>query len=197
MKFTNIPDHVVDHLLKVGEIFLASGSFTIGDRELGKYVEHLDGTLDAIEGLPIAALKKAIESVTDTIKFTVIEKPLATITHILFDMDGLLLDTEVLYTVAQNKILETFGIKFSAEVKSMMMGRKALEAAEIMVRSQKFKYLGFHFEYFAHRIEQPNPKIQIRSFANFLILYKESYNPGLFISSYLFLQNQFDLLKSS
>ena len=50
MKFTNIPDHVVDHLLKVGEIFLASGSFTIGDRELGKYVEHLDGTLDAIEG---------------------------------------------------------------------------------------------------------------------------------------------------
>ena len=50
VKFTKIPDHVVDHLVKVGEIFLASGSFTIGDRELGKYVEHLDGTLDAIEG---------------------------------------------------------------------------------------------------------------------------------------------------
>ena len=50
VKFTNIPDHVVNHLLKVGEIFLASGSFTIGDRELGKYVEHLNGTLDAIEG---------------------------------------------------------------------------------------------------------------------------------------------------
>ena len=140
VNFTNIPDHVVDHLLKVGEIFLASGSFTIGDRELGKYVKHLDGTLDAIEGLPIAALKKAIEAVSDTIKFTVIEKPLATITHILFDMDGLLLDTEVLYTVAQNKILETFGIKFSAEVKSMMMGRKALEAAEIMVKRQKFYF---------------------------------------------------------
>ena len=93
-----------------------------------------------IEGLPIAALKTAIETVCDTIKFSVIEKPLATITHILFDMDGLLLDTEVLYTIAQNKILEPFGIKFSAEVKSMMMGRKALEAAEIMVRGQKIYF---------------------------------------------------------
>ena len=70
-----------------------------------------------------------------------IEKPLAAITHILFDMDGLLLDTEVLYTIAQNKILEPFGIKFSAEVKSMMMGRKALEAAEIMVSSVRPKPL--------------------------------------------------------
>ena len=40
-----------------------------------------------IIGLPISALKKAIESVTDKIKFPIVEKPLATITHILFDMD--------------------------------------------------------------------------------------------------------------
>ena len=134
VKFTEIPEKVIDHLVKVGEIFHASGSFTIGDRELGKYVEFMDGTLDAIEGLPISALKKAIESVSDEIRFSaIIEKPLATITHILFDMDGLLLDTETLYTIAQNKVLEPFGIKFSAEVKAMMMGRKALEAAEIMV----------------------------------------------------------------
>ena len=50
VKFTEIPEKVIDHLVKVGEIFHASGSFTIGDRELGKYVEFMDGTLDAIEG---------------------------------------------------------------------------------------------------------------------------------------------------
>ena len=77
---------------------------------------------------------------SDEIRFSaIIEKPLATITHILFDMDGLLLDTETLYTIAQNKVLEPFGIKFSAEVKAMMMGRKALEAAEIMVSSKSLK----------------------------------------------------------
>ena len=134
VRFTEIPGHVIDHLVEDGEIFKASGSFTIGDRELGKYVKYLDGTLDAIEGLPIAALKKSVESVTEKIKFPEIEKPLATITHVLFDMDGLLLDTEVLYTKAQQKILEPLGLKFTPQVKSMMMGRKALEAAEIMVK---------------------------------------------------------------
>lgn len=55
------------------------------------------------------------------------------ISHILFDMDGLLLDTERLYTVAQQKILDRFGIQFSWEVKSQMMGRKALDAVNVML----------------------------------------------------------------
>ena len=55
------------------------------------------------------------------------------ITHILFDMDGLLLDTERLYTIAQQKILDRFGIQFTWEVKSKMMGRKALDAVNVML----------------------------------------------------------------
>ena len=55
------------------------------------------------------------------------------VTHILFDMDGLLLDTERLYTIAQQKILDRFGITFSWEVKSKMMGRKALDAVNVML----------------------------------------------------------------
>ena len=130
--FTDFSQEVIEHLIDVGEIFHASGSFTIDDRELGKYVQDMDDTIDAIEGLPIEALKKAIYQVTTEIKFD-IEKPLAIITHVLFDMDGLLLDTEVLYTIAQQKVLDQFEIKFTPEVKAKMMGRKALEGASVMI----------------------------------------------------------------
>lgn len=133
VKFTDFPQEVIEHLIDAGEIFHASGSFTIDDRELGKYVQDMDDSIDAIEGLPIEALKKVIDKVTASgIKFD-IEKPLAMITHVLFDMDGLLLDTEVLYTIAQQKVLDQFDIKFTPEVKAKMMGRKALEGASVMV----------------------------------------------------------------
>ena len=43
---------------------------------------------------------------------------------ILFDMDGLLLDTERLYTVATQKVLDPFGKTFTYEIKSKLMGLK-------------------------------------------------------------------------
>ncbi|KAJ1697988.1 hypothetical protein LUZ63_006500 [Rhynchospora breviuscula] len=58
-----------------------------------------------------------------------------TITHVIFDMDGLLLDTEGFYTLVQEKILEPYGKKFDWELKAQMMGRKAIESARIFVEA--------------------------------------------------------------
>ena len=52
----------------------------------------------------------------------------AAITHCLFDVDGLLLDTETAYTDAQRQVLEEIepglGASFTWELKSKMMGEK-------------------------------------------------------------------------
>jgi hypothetical protein len=46
------------------------------------------------------------------------------VSHVLFDMDGLLLDTERVYTVVTQRIVERYGKNFEWSLKSQMMGRR-------------------------------------------------------------------------
>ncbi|KAF9613902.1 hypothetical protein IFM89_012450 [Coptis chinensis] len=55
------------------------------------------------------------------------------ITHIIFDMDGLLIDTENFYTQVQQVILARFGKTFDWSLKAKMMGAKAIESAKMFV----------------------------------------------------------------
>ncbi|KAK4605065.1 hypothetical protein RGQ29_013231 [Quercus rubra] len=55
------------------------------------------------------------------------------ITHVIFDMDGLLLDTEKYYTEVQETILARYNKPFDWSLKAKMMGMKAIEAARVFV----------------------------------------------------------------
>lgn len=55
------------------------------------------------------------------------------ITHVIFDMDGLLLDTEKFYTEVQEMILARYNKTFDWSLKAKMMGMKAIEAAKVFV----------------------------------------------------------------
>ncbi|XP_050460626.1 pseudouridine-5'-phosphatase-like isoform X1 [Cataglyphis hispanica] len=55
------------------------------------------------------------------------------ITHCLFDMDGLLLDTEYLYTKAFNRTINRYGKEFTWEHKAHVMGFKSNDVAGYII----------------------------------------------------------------
>jgi HAD superfamily hydrolase (TIGR01509 family) len=57
------------------------------------------------------------------------------VTHVLYDMDGLLLDTEPFYTEVTQKIVARYGCTFDWSLKSRMIGKQALASARILVET--------------------------------------------------------------
>ncbi|KAI9503322.1 hypothetical protein GGI25_002835 [Coemansia spiralis] len=51
----------------------------------------------------------------------------------IFDMDGLLLDTETIYTEVTNKLIEPYNKTFALETKVKMMGRDVRTATDILL----------------------------------------------------------------
>ncbi|XP_011864571.1 PREDICTED: pseudouridine-5'-phosphatase-like [Vollenhovia emeryi] len=56
------------------------------------------------------------------------------VTHCIFDMDGLLLDTEHLYTKAFNRITNRYGKEYTWEHKVHLMGLKPKDAIECVIK---------------------------------------------------------------
>lgn len=55
------------------------------------------------------------------------------VTHVLFDMDGLLLDTESLYTEATQRVTQRYGKDYTWEIKAAVMGTPGSEAMRVII----------------------------------------------------------------
>jgi pseudouridine 5'-phosphatase len=56
---------------------------------------------------------------------------------VIFDMDGVLLDTEPLYTLATERIAARYGSKYTWEIKRQIMGRDPRFACEVLIRDMQ------------------------------------------------------------
>lgn len=57
------------------------------------------------------------------------------VTSVIFDMDGVLLDTEIFYTRVTQQIVGRYGKTFDWSIKSHMVGRPALDSARYLVET--------------------------------------------------------------
>ena len=61
-----------------------------------------------------------------------LERP---VSHVIFDLDGVLLDSEPIYTEATQRVIAPFGKVFDWSIKGDMIGRSSLEGARHLIRS--------------------------------------------------------------
>jgi len=136
MTFAKLTRQHVESYLKEfsSEAMTAAGGFSI-DRQhaLAMRVRKLSGSAASVEGFPVMLALRLVAEVLP-MKLAPEIKPICVAKMAIFDMDGLILDTERLYTVAQERLLAEIGLTFTKEVKALMMGRKKEEAVAVMAQ---------------------------------------------------------------
>ena len=83
------------------------------------------------------------------------------ITHVIYDVDGLLLDTEPFYTQAHQAMAARYGKVFDWTVKSKMIGRRAEDSAEVILTALQLPMsVEEYLDQRSHMLEKLFPQAQ-------------------------------------
>ena len=63
--FRRIPEDVIDKVMEEFDVFSHAGGFSITSLLLNPYIEHIEGTIDSVIGLPKELTKQMIKKVTE------------------------------------------------------------------------------------------------------------------------------------
>lgn len=105
-------------------------------------------------------------------------------THVIFDMDGLILDTEAIYTEIMSRVAEKYGSKFCWEVKVQLMGRPGKEGNKLAVELMNLPITPeqFYQEQQVHK-EQLFPKTNVLPGAEKLVRHLVKHNVPIALAS--------------
>lgn len=62
------------------------------------------------------------------------------VTHVIFDVDGLLLDTETIYEKVVTDILKEFNKPYPRDIRTQVLGRTGDKSAEIIINAMNLPY---------------------------------------------------------
>ncbi|TIB61720.1 hypothetical protein E3P78_02657 [Wallemia ichthyophaga] len=102
---------------------------------------------------------------------------MTTTKYVLFDLDGLLIDSERVYTEVTNEILLPYGKKFNWTLKANMMGKHERVACEYLVNALQIPLTVD--EYIAQRNAKQNeawPRLALRPGALELVTHLKAHN---------------------
>ncbi len=152
VKFEGLTTTAIGGLIADGRCLSSAGGFVVED--MGDGVKAVLGssvsTFEGIQGLPVNTVRRLSTLILPA-------NGGGRITHALFDMDGLLLNTEEKYTVAHDIICDAHNVpRATWEVKEQITGRPAQKSSEIFLSLMPGLPLSVG-EYLKKRDEIPQP----------------------------------------
>ncbi|XP_046620753.1 pseudouridine-5'-phosphatase isoform X2 [Neodiprion virginianus] len=76
------------------------------------------------------------------------------VTHCIFDMDGLLLDTERIYKVIYQNICSMYGQRYESDIQFQVLGRPERIGAEMIIEHYKLPLSANEFQHIYHRLQK-------------------------------------------